>query len=367
VTPPADPLSLIAELSYRCPLHCPYCSNPTSIQGRGAGGELSTEDWTRVMREAGAMGVLQVGLTGGEPLVRRDLEEIVTAAADANLYSTLITAGTMLSERRVRRLAECGLDHVQISIQHAEALPADAIAGSRAHERKLEAARLVRALDLPLTINAVLHRHNLDAVEEIIELAADLEADRLELANAQWYGWAVPNQAALMPSRAQVERAEAVVERARKRLDGAMQILFVLSDLFEDLPKPCVGGWGRTSLVVAPDGEVMPCHAATDIPGLQFDNVRHRPLASIWHDSEAFRRFRGTEWMQEPCRTCPLGRQEIDFGGCRCQAMRLTGDPAATDPVCRFSPAHGMLEQEREQAVDNAAFISRTSSRRVLR
>lgn len=347
--PAPKPLSLVAELSYRCPLHCPYCSNPTNIRSVRPDDELVTEEWTRVLREAGALGVLQLGLTGGEPLVRRDLELIVSAAADAGLYTTLVTAGTMLTPARARRLYESGLDHVQISVQDAETDSADRVAGTRAHERKLAAARVARRLGFPLTLNAVLHRGNIDRVEPMIELASGLGADRLELANAQWYGWAVVNQRALMPTAKQVERAEAAVERARQRDGERLQILFVLADFFEDLPKPCTGGWGRSAMVVTPDGRVMPCHAASDIPGLEFASVRDHSLEEIWSASASFERFRGTDWMQEPCRSCPLDRQQVDFGGCRCQALRLTGDAAATDPVCRFSPHHHRVLAERER------------------
>ncbi|MDP8970996.1 MAG: pyrroloquinoline quinone biosynthesis protein PqqE [Actinomycetota bacterium] len=359
-------MSLVAEVSYRCPLRCPYCSNPTSIGDTRWRRELTTDEWVRVMREAAALGVLQVGLTGGEPLVRGDLEKIVAAAAAEGLYTTLVTAATTLSAERARRLQAAGLDHVQISVQDTDAASADALAGAKAHARKLEAARMVRELGLPLTINAVLHRRNLDRVEAIIDLAAGLGADRLELANTQFYGWAVPNQAALMPTSDQLRRAEEAVARARERLGARPQILYVLSDFFEDLPKPCMGGWGRTTLVVAPNGEVLPCHAASAIPGLEFANVTEHPLEWIWSASDPFTRFRGTDWMQEPCRTCPLGRQEVDFGGCRCQALRLVGDAAATDPVCRFSPHHQRVETER-QAAQDVAFVPRVLRRHTGR
>lgn len=356
------PLSLVAEVSYRCPLRCPYCSNPTSIGDPRRRHELTTADWVRVMHEAGALGVLQVGLTGGEPLVRDDLEEIVAAAAVEGLFTTLVTAGTALSAERVRRLRDAGLEHVQISVQDADGASADAVAGVQAHARKLEAARLVRQLGLPLTVNCVLHRRNLDRVQAIIDLAVRLDADRLELANTQFYGWAVVNQAALVPTSDQLRRAEEAVAAARERLGARPQILYVLSDLFEDLPKACMGGWGRRTLVVAPNGDVLPCHAARDIPGLRFANVTDHALEWIWSASEPFVRFRGIDWMQEPCRTCPLGRQEVDFGGCRCQALRLVGDAAATDPVCRFSPHRERVVAERQAAKD-VAFVPRVLRR----
>ncbi|HWT21883.1 MAG TPA: pyrroloquinoline quinone biosynthesis protein PqqE [Solirubrobacteraceae bacterium] len=359
---PPRPYTLIAELSYRCPLHCPYCSNPVAIRGERYRDELETEHWTRVFREARALGVLQLALTGGEPMVRRDLDELVAAARDAGLYSTLVTAGLHLTPERAARLKEAGLDHVQVSIQSPDPEENDRIAGVRSFAKKLAAARTARALGFPLTINCVLHRHNLDRIEAVLALAEELDAQRLELANTQYYGWAALNQQALLPTRAQLERGEESVQRFRARVGPRIAVLWVLPDYFEDLPKPCVGGWGRTTIVVAPNGEAMPCHAASTIPGLAFPDVRDHSLDWIWHESGAFRRFRGTDWMQEPCRSCPLGRQEEDFGGCRCQALRLTGDAAATDPVCRFSPHHGTVVAAREPA-EEAPFTYRTTRR----
>jgi pyrroloquinoline quinone biosynthesis protein E len=255
---------------------------------------------------------------------------------------------------------------VQISIQSPDAADNDRIAGNRSFEKKLAAAGLAKELDFPLTINCVLHRQNLDRIEELLELTLELGAQRLELANTQYYGWAVPNQAALMPSREQLERAEAAVARFRERVGPKVAVLWVLPDYFEDLPKPCMGGWGRTAMVVAPNGDVMPCQAASTIPGLEFANVRDHPLEWIWNESDAFARFRGTDWMQDPCRTCPLGRQEEDFGGCRCQALRLTGDAAATDPVCRYSPHHDDVVAAREPAQTDE-FVYRTMKRPRVR
>jgi PqqA peptide cyclase len=358
--PVLRPLTLVAELSYRCPLRCPYCSNPLEIGAPAYRNELGTEDWIRAFREAAGLGVLQLALTGGEPMLRRDLPELCQAAHDAGLYSSLITAGTLFDEARADELRRAGLDHVQISIQSPDPDENDRIAGNRSFAKKIAAAELATRLGFPLTINCVLHRQNLDRIEQILELALTLGAQRLELANTQYYGWAVPNQAALMPSRAQLEHAEAAVNRFRARVGPKLDILWVLPDYYEDLPKPCMGGWARTALVVAPNGDVLPCQAASTIPGLSFDNVRERSLEWIWNESDAFTRFRGTDWMQEPCRTCPLGRQEQDFGGCRCQAMRLTGDAAATDPVCRFSPDHHQVAQARDAAPNDGEFVYRT-------
>jgi PqqA peptide cyclase len=348
--PPPRPYTLVAELSYRCPLHCPYCSNPVDIGGDRWRAELETEHWTRVFREARALGVVQLALTGGEPMVRRDLDELVSAAREAGLYSTLVTAGTTLTRERAARLREMGLDHVQVSIQSPDPAENDRIAGVRSFEKKLVAARAARELGFPLTINCVLHRQNLDRIEEILALAEQLDAQRLELANTQYYGWAVANQGALMPTRGQLERGEEAVRRFRERVGPRITVLWVLPDLHEDLPKPCMGGWGRTTILVAPNGEALPCQAAATVPGLTFPNVQERSLGWIWNESDAFARFRGTDWMQEPCRSCPLGRQEEDWGGCRCQALRLTGDAAATDPVCRFSPHHTTVVAARDPA-----------------
>jgi pyrroloquinoline quinone biosynthesis protein E len=356
------PYTLVAELSYRCPLHCPYCSNPAAITGERWRDELETEHWTRVFAEARALGVLQLALTGGEPMVRRDLDALVAAARAAGLYSTLVTAGIHFTPERAAALKAAGLDHVQVSIQSPDPAENDLIAGTRSFEKKIAAARAARELGFPLTINTVLHRHNLDRIEEVLALAEELDAQRLELANTQYYGWAALNQAALMPTRAQLERGEEAVQRFRARVGPRVNVLWVLPDLFEDLPKPCTGGWGRTTIVVAPNGEALPCHAASTIPGLEFPNVRDRPLEWIWHEADAFRRFRGTDWMQEPCRSCPLGRQEEDWGGCRCQALRLTGDAAATDPVCQFSPHHDVVVAAREQS-EAGGFVYRTTRR----
>ncbi len=332
------PLGLLAELTYACPLHCPYCSNPINLGDYRD--ELTTRDWQRVLAEAAELGVLQLHLSGGEPLQRRDLVEIVRGASRLGLYTNLITSGLGLSPRRAGLLRAAGLDHVQISIQADEPALADRIAGTPSFERKRSAARLVKQLGWPLTVNVVLHRHNIDRVGRILDVAADLGADRVELANTQYYGWALRNRGGLLPSRAQLERAEATVRAARARLDGRMEIIYVVPDYYSRYPKPCMGGWGRRQLTVVPNGDVLPCPTAHALP-LPRASVREHPLAWIWERSPLFQRFRGTGWMPDPCRSCD--RREIDFGGCRCQAFQLTGDPARTDPVCHLSPDHGIV------------------------
>jgi pyrroloquinoline quinone biosynthesis protein E len=360
--PLTRPATLIAELSYQCPLHCPYCSNPLDIGGDAYRDELETEHWLRAFEQARALGVLQLALTGGEPMLRRDLPELCAGARDAGLYSSLITAGTLFTPDRAHALKAAGLDHVQVSIQSPDPEDNDRIAGNRSFEKKIAAARLAKELDFPLTINCVLHRQNLDRIEELLELTLELGAQRLELANTQYYGWAVPNQEALMPSWEQLERGEQAVQRFRERVGPKVDVLWVLPDFYEDLPKPCMGGWGRTAMVIAPNGDVLPCQAASTIPGLAFANVRDHSLQWIWAESDAFARFRGTDWMQEPCRSCPRGGPEEDFGGCRCPALRLAGDAAATDPVCRYSPHHDRIVAARESAQTDD-FVYRTMKR----
>ena len=354
------PLGLLAELTHRCPLHCPYCSNPLELERRGQ--ELDTDTWTRVLTEAAGLGVLQVHLSGGEPTARRDLEEIVAHCADLGLYSNLITAGINLSKARLEGLAERGLDHVQLSIQDPEAGNNDRIAGlNGAFAHKVTVAGYVRDLGLPLTVNCVVHRHNIDRIDRIIDLAISLDAHRLEIAHAQYHGWALRNRAALMPRRAQVRAAMASVERARERLAGRLVIDAVVPDYYARLPKPCMGGWGRRSLNVTPSGRVLPCHAAETIPGLRFDTVRERSLKEIWTDGDAFNAFRGTGWMPEPCRSCE--RREIDWGGCRCQALALTGKAENTDPACHKSPLHArMVALAEEAAEEGDDFVYRSFS-----
>ena len=328
------PFGLLAEVTYRCPLGCPYCSNPTRFPATEQ--ELTTVEWERVFKQASDLGVLHAFFSGGEPLVRKDLHLLVKVADDAGLYTNLITSAVGFTPTRARELKEAGLKSVQISFQAAEETLADEIAGVRVHAKKIEAARLARELGFPLTVNVVLHRANIAHLEQIIALTEELGAERLELANTQFYGWAFVNRDALLPSRAAVEQADRIAAAAQQRLRGRMQVLYVLPDYFGEFPKPCMNGWGQRFLTVNSIGEVLPCQTACEIKGLRFDNVRERSLAWIWRESEAFNRFRGTHWMPEPCRSCD--RREIDFGGCRCQAALLTGDAWATDPVWSRSP-----------------------------
>lgn len=358
------PMALLAELTHRCPLACPYCSNPLDLTQRDA--ELSTREWAAVFEQAAALGVLQVHLSGGEPCARRDLEDLLAAAHQAGLYTNLITSGVGLTQARLQALDEAGLDHVQLSLQGADAATADRIGGYRGgFARKMQVAEWVRERGLPLTLNAVVHKQNLDQLPEAIELAVTLGARRMEVATVQFHGWAAVNRAALMPTRAQAARARELVIAARQRLKGVLVIDYVPADHHAQYPKACMGGWGSTGLNVAPDGTVLPCHAAQTIPGLVFDNVRERALADIWHDGAAFNAFRGTDWMQEPCRSCE--RRQIDFGGCRCQALALAGDAAATDPVCRKSPHHAALlaATEADAAATDAPLTYRTMAARA--
>jgi pyrroloquinoline quinone biosynthesis protein E len=325
------------------------------------GGELTTGDWKRVFKQAAELGILQAGLSGGEPLQRADLVELVAAAHDAGLYTNLITSAVGLNQERLDQLRAAGLDNIQISFQADEAALANEIARTPAHAKKLAAAQAVRAAGFPLTVNVVLHRGNIERMAEIIALAERLEAERIELANTQYYGWAFNNRASLLPTRRQIEDASAVVARERKRLLGKLRILFVTPDYYSDRPKPCMDGWGRRYLTVNPVGQALPCPTAGEIKGLCFDNVRERSLEWIWKESPAFNRFRGNEWMPEPCRSCEF--REIDFGGCRCQAALLTGDAGVTDPACSLSPHRQRLTdfvasaQGREQMETFAASV----------
>jgi pyrroloquinoline quinone biosynthesis protein E len=330
-------LALLAELTYRCPLGCPYCSNP--LEMTAASGEMDTGQWLGLIEEAAAMGVLQIHFSGGEPTVRKDLEDMVARAEDLGIYTNLITSGVMTNRARLEGLAERGLQHIQLSFQGTEEAGADRIGGFKGgHVKKLETARLAVEIGLPLTINAVMHRQNMDDLESMIQMAVDFGAKRLEVAHVQYYGWGLRNRAALVPTRQQLEQATEIVEAARERLKGVLVIDYVVPDYYAKLPKSCMGGWGRQFLNVTPSGRVMPCHAAETIPDMIFETVGDRPLLDIWRESEAFTRFRGTQWMPEPCRSCD--RREIDWGGCRCQALALIGDAAATDPVCEKSPHH---------------------------
>jgi PqqA peptide cyclase len=334
------PLGLLAELTHRCPLGCPYCSNPLALDARDS--ELDTQTWARVFIEAAGLGVLQVHLSGGEPAARRDLAEITAAAHSAGLYTNLITSAVGITVPTLHRLADAGLDHVQISIQDSISDSADHIAGyDGAFARKRALAATVVGLKIPLTVNVVVHRANIDRIAAMVSLALALGASRVEIAHVQYYGWALKNRAALMPSAEQVAHAAAAVEELRRRHHGEIVIDAVVPDYYARLPKPCVGGWGRRSLNVTPSGKVLPCHAAESITGLEFWSVREHSLADIWKNSPAFNAFRGTGWMQEPCRSC--ARRDIDFGGCRCQAFALTGDARATDPVCHLAPHHDQI------------------------
>jgi PqqA peptide cyclase len=346
-------------------LRCPYCSNPLELSRAGA--ELDTATWKRVLGEAAALGVLQVHFSGGEPLVRRDLVELVGHAAGVGLYGNLITSGIRLEADRLAQLVEAGLEHVQLSFQDADTASGDRLAGlAGAQAGKHRAARLVREAGLPLTVNAVVHRQNLGRLGEIIEMAVGLGADRLEVAHVQYYGWALRNRAALLPSRDQLDTATATVEAARSRLAGLMVIDYVLPDYYAHRPKACMGGWGRRFLNVTPAGRVLPCHAAETLTGLDFPNVTEASLREVWYGSPAFERFRGTAWMPEPCRSCE--RREIDWGGCRCQAFALTGDAGRTDPACALSPDHEMLAAARENTQAAApAFVYRQHSAARLR
>ncbi len=340
-----SPFGLLAELTYACPLHCAYCSNPLNLNDYRD--ELSTEQWKRVLAEARELGVLQLHLSGGEPLQRRDIVEITHCASELGMYTNMITSGLGLSSRRAEQLKTAGLGHVQISIQADSAAESDRVAGFPSFERKMTAAHLVKELGWPLTLNVVLHRQNIDRVSDILRMAEELRADRVELANSQYYGWAWHNRDALLPSRPQIENAETVVRDARERLKGQMEVVYVLPDYYEQYPKPCMGGWGQRQLTVAPNGDVLPCPAAHALP-LPRASVHEDSLAWIWAESPLFQRFRGTSWMPEPCQSCD--RRELDFGGCRCQAFQLTGDAARTDPVCHLSPDHEMVTEAVRKA-----------------
>lgn len=347
------PIAMLAELTYRCPLSCPYCSNPVEMAKKDA--ELDTETWKSVFRQAAKLGVLQLHLSGGEPASRRDLVDLVAAARDAGLYTNLITSAIGLTQKRLAQLDEAGLDHVQLSLQGTDADMADRIGGYKGgFARKMQAAEWIVEAGFPLTLNAVVHRQNLHQLPDAIEMAVKMKARRMEVAIVQFHGWAMLNRDAMMPTRAQAEEASRIVAEARARLKGVLVIDYVPADYHSDYPKRCMGGWGTTGLNVTPDGLVLPCHAAQTIPTLSFDNVRDRPLADIWYSGAAFNAYRGEDWMQEPCKSCD--RRNLDFGGCRCQAMAIAGDPAATDPVCVKSPLHAKMTDLAEAfSSDDAA------------
>jgi pyrroloquinoline quinone biosynthesis protein E len=351
------PMALLAELTHRCPLQCPYCSNPLDLEW--AANEMGTEDWLRTLREAAEIGCMQVHFSGGEPTVRRDLETLVAGATEAGLYTNLITSGVLLDAARLKALLAAGLEHVQLSFQDSEEEIGDRIGGyTGGHAKKIAAAALVRESGIPLTANFVVHRQNLHHLEAMLEMAVAIGAHRVEIANVQYYGWAFKNRSALMPTREQLDFMNGAVAAARVHLKGIIVIDYVVPDYYARRPKSCMGGWGQHFLNISPSGKVLPCHAAESITNMTFDNVRQRGLADIWRNSEAFNRFRGTDWMAEPCRSCD--RREIDWGGCRCQAFAITGDAARTDPACGLSEDHERLvsvaTSESNAAVDGFVY-----------
>src|SRR5262252_2944995 len=342
----SNPLALIAEVTHRCPLHCVYCSNPMQLAETRS--ELSTEEWISVFQQSGKLGMLHAHFTGGEPLARADLTELIAAARAASLYTNLITSGIGLNEQRLKALVDAGLDHIQISFQDSQEDAANWIAGAKAHAHKIELSRAIRSHKIAFTVNLVVHRQNLDHLEEMIAFIEQLHPERVEIAHTQYYGWALANRAALMPTRAQLDKAVTIIADAEKRHAGKIRIDSVVPDYYAKYPKACMGGWGRRLMLVNPSGKVLPCHAADVLPGLSFENVGEKTLDWIWQESDSFRRFRGEGWMQEPCRTCD--RRPEDFGGCRCQAFLLAGDATATDPACSLAPKHGLVEVAVQQA-----------------
>ena len=355
----SNPLALIAEVTHRCPLHCVYCSNPMQLTGTQS--ELSTAEWTSVFQQAGKLGMLHAHFTGGEPLARTDLTELIAAAREAGLYSNLITSGIGLNEQRLQGLVNAGLDHIQISFQDSREEAANWIAGAKAHAHKIELSREIRKHKIAFTVNLVVHRQNLDHLEDMIAFIEQLNPERVEIAHTQYYGWALANRAALMPTREQLEKAVKIVANAEQRLSGKMRIDSVVPDYYAQYPKACMGGWGQRLMLINPSGKVLPCHAAEVLPGFSFENVREKSLEWIWRESSSFQRFRGEDWMPEPCRSCD--RRTEDFGGCRCQAFLLTGDATATDPACSLAPAHSIVEAAvREANEDSEAAQPTTAS-----
>ena len=341
-----SPLWLLAELTYKCPLHCVFCYNPVDYASYGA--ELSTEDWLRVLRQGRELGAAQLGFSGGEPLMRDDLEVLVAEARKLGFYSNLITSGVGLNEKRLAAFKQGGLDHIQLSFQDSTRELNDFLSSTRTFELKLKVAKLIKQYDYPMVLNCVLHRHNIDHVQQILEMAEAMDAEYVELANTQYYGWAYVNREQLLPTREQIERAEEATNRFRQRIGDKMRIFFVVPDYYEARPKACMNGWGAVFLTVTADGVALPCHEARQLPGLTFPNVRERDLRWIWRDSPGFNAYRGDAWMKQPCRTCP--EKVRDFGGCRCQAYMLTGDAANADPVCGLSPHHALIVEAVEHA-----------------
>lgn len=346
----SNPLALIAEVTHRCPLHCVYCSNPMQLAGTAS--ELSTAEWTSVFQQCGKLGMLHAHFTGGEPLARTDLTELIAAARAAGLYTNLITSGIGLNEQRLQALVDAGLDHIQISFQDSREEAANWIAGAKAHAHKIELSRAIRKHKIAFTVNLVVHRQNLDHLEEMIAFIEQLNPERVEIAHTQYYGWALANRSALLPTHTQLEKAVAIVADAEKRLAGRIRIDSVVPDYYAKYPKACMGGWGQKLMLINPAGRVLPCHAAEVLPGLSFENVREKSLEWIWRESSSFQRFRGEDWMPEPCRSCE--RRTEDFGGCRCQAFLLAGNDMVTDPACSLAPAHSIVESAVREAIADA-------------
>jgi PqqA peptide cyclase len=347
----SNPLALVAELTHRCPLHCVYCSNPLELQARSA--ELSTDDWSRVFRDAAAAGVLQADFTGGEPLARPDIVDLVQAARSCGLYVSLITSGLPMDESRLEALVQAGLDHLQLSFQGAREETAYNISGTKSHAQKLRVLQWLKRYRIGLTLNFVIHRRNLDQLEEMLAIVEESGAGCVEFASVQYYGWAFANRENLLPTREQLDHCVEFMKRTEERLQGKTRVVFVVPDYYARFPKACVGGWGRKLMLITPNGDALPCHAARVIPGLSFENVKNRSLREIWEHSAAFQRFRGEDWMQEPCKSCE--RRTQDFGGCRCQALLLAGDATATDPVCSLSPQRSKVDAILSEANSAAA------------
>ena len=350
ITPPRW---LLAELTYKCPLQCPYCSNPLDYAHNSS--EISTDDWKRVLSEARKMGAVQLGFSGGEPLTRQDLPELVKHARELGYYTNLITSGYGLTEEKIIQLKQAGLDHIQVSIQASSKDLNDHLAGTESFQHKKEVARLVKKHKYPMVLCVVIHRKNIHQMAEILDMAEELGADYLELANTQYYGWAHANRDLLLPTREQFEKAEKIAQDFKKKVEGKMKIYYVVPDFYEDRPKACMNGWGTTFLTVAPDGVALPCHSARELPGLDCPNVNEHSIPDIWHKSKAFNFFRGYEWMQEPCRSCD--EKEKDFGGCRCQAYLLTGDMYKADPVCSKSPDRQVVQDAIDAARESALSV----------
>lgn len=356
------PLALVCELTHRCPLHCVYCSNPRELAARRA--ELSTETWISVFKQATELGVLQADFTGGEPLARTDIVDLVHGARTTGLYVSLITSGLPLDEAKLDSLLAAGLDHFQLSFQGSTESVAEEISGTKTHAQKLRVLEWLKSRRVAVTLNFVLHRRNLHQVDEMLAIAESSSAARIEFANVQYYGWGFANRELLLPTRAQLDQFLLDIKAAEERLRGKIRVEYVVPDYYAKYPKPCMGGWGRKVMLITPGGEALPCHAAAVIPGLRFQNVREKPLREIWESSEAFQKFRGESWMQEPCKSCD--RRTQDFGGCRCQAILIAGDASATDPVCSLSPARTkvdaiLAEAQKTQSMPNIEFLYRTN------